>query len=361
MSGAATGPAASLLRGGLDIVEPFYGAAIRVRNRLFDSHIRKIHRLPRPVISIGNITTGGTGKTPMVRWLAENLRRQGHNAAVLSRGYRSATGEAGDELTMLDRLLNEAGSDQRILLRANPNRVQAAKDALREHPEIDVFILDDGFQHRRVARDLDIVLISASEPFGFDHLLPRGMLREPISSLKRADAVVITHSDLAAPEELSLIEAKIRKYNPSVAAYRAIHAQIGMRDSQNSVPGTIDSPMEELSRRKFFAFCGIGNPQTFDFQLRKFGLSAGSRWFADHHHYSTADLTSLKQAAQAAGADVLVTTEKDWVKIAPLAKPLDFPLWRVEMQVRFLDQDERLLLDQVREAISSGSGKLITP
>jgi tetraacyldisaccharide 4'-kinase len=352
MSGAATGPAASLLRGTLRIAEPFYGAAVRLRNRLFDSEIRKIHRLPRPAISIGNITTGGTGKTPMVRWLAENLRCQGRNVAVLSRGYRSAEGGLGDELMMLDRLLNQEGSEKRVLLRANPNRVDAARDVLREHPEIDIFLLDDGFQHRRIARDLDIVLISASEPFGFGHLLPRGLLREPLSSLKRVGAVVITHADLATSEELSLIEAKIRKYNPSVAVYRAIHAQIGMKESHASPTAPVDHPMVELSRRRFFVFCGIANPQAFDRQLRKFGSPTGSRWFADHHRYSDADLASIRQAAQAASAEVLLTTEKDWVKVGPLAQADGLPIWRVEIQVRFEDQDERLLLDQVREAIS---------
>lgn len=347
MSGRAAGAGASMLRGLLNVAEPFYCGATLIRNTLFDSWIKSSHSLGRPVISVGNVTTGGTGKTPMVRWLAERLRAQGQNVAILSRGYRAHGKELGDELTMLDRTLNRPDS-QLIYLRANPDRVKAGEKLLREHPPIDVFLLDDGFQHRRVHRDLDIVLISAAEPFGFGHVLPRGLLREPLSGLRRAGAIVLTHADQVPAAQLAAIELEVRRFNPGAPIYRAIHSQTCLFPSS---PGP-SLPMKELGEKSFFAFCGIGNPAAFDRHLQAFpDTYRGSRWFGDHHAYLPADLIELSNQARNVGAEILLTTEKDWVKVEPLAASIAIPIWRVEMRMQFLDSDEARLLDQVRRAI----------
>jgi len=347
MSGQATGARAGALRAALLLAEPFYGAAMRARNRLFDVGLRKSHKLPRPVISIGNITTGGTGKTPMVLWLAERLCDEGRRVAILSRGYGSKAGELGDELTMLDRMLN-SGEHSPVFVRANPDRVAAANELLRQHPEVDVFILDDGFQHRRVARDLDVVLINATSPFGFGHVLPRGMLREPLSGLSRAGAIVLTHADRVSADELSRIEQTIRAHNPHAPIYRTFHAHTGLRSPDASSPPRSE---DELSQVPFFAFAGIGSPDLLDAQLRAYGSTyVGRHWFADHHPYSEAELSELRQAAQAANAKVLVTTEKDWAKIASLpSTTAGLPIWRIDMTLRFAGDHEHHFLDQVHQ------------
>lgn len=349
MSGAANGIAPATLRATFLLAEPLYASAMILRDRLYDAGALAARRLPRPVISIGNITTGGTGKTPMVRWLAERLRDDGHGVAILSRGYGAPAGSAGDELIMLERLLNGPAASK-VWLRASPNRVAAGHALLDDHPEIDVFVLDDAFQHRRVARDLDVVLISALEPFGFGHVLPRGLLREPLRGLRRAGAVVITHTDQVPSETLSDIEQQVRRHHPAVPIHRAIHAQIGLRASFAA-----EQPMDQLSRRRFFAFCGLANPNALDRQLSRFGPEyVGRRWFADHHDYTAADLERLTEEARRAGAELLVTTEKDWVKVEPMVVARDrLPIWTIDMRIRFLCEDEGRLFEQIRGVIAS--------
>lgn len=354
VSGQATGPGASVARGFLSIIEPFYAGATSVRNRLFDQQMMSVRRLPRPVISIGNITTGGTGKTPMVQWLADCLRNEGRHLAILSRGYRAAPGSLGDELSMLDRALNEPGKPP-VHLRANSDRFTAGEALLNEHPEIELFVLDDGFQHRRLARDLDVVLINAAEPFGFGHVLPRGLLREPLAGLRRAGAVVLTHADQATPQQLSEIETEIRRHNPTAPLHRAIHAPAGLRSSH---PQMETRPMDELSRRRFFALCGIGNPAAFHRQLERFGaMYVGRRWFGDHHAYTAEDLGVVSIEARRAGADILVTTEKDWVKLEPFAAASDLPIWRAEVRIQFLEANEQSMLDQIRRVLAPLPGR----
>jgi tetraacyldisaccharide 4'-kinase len=345
MGGAETSPRAAALRAGLGVAEPFYRGAMRLRNYLFDAGFRKVHRMPVPVVSVGNITTGGTGKTPMVRWLAEQLREAGHRPAILSRGYRAGDAGLGDELTMLDRHLND-GDQAPIPLRANPDRVAEGQALLAEHPEVDFLVLDDGFQHRRIARDLDIVLISAANPFGFGHVLPRGLLREPLTGLRRAGAVVITHADQISAEDLENIETQIRRHAPMAPIYRASHEQFGLREARTVYA------MEELARRNYFVFGGIANPENFAKQLARFAPSTGYRWFPDHHAYTANDLESLDQTARAAGAEILVTTEKDWVKIESLSARAGLPIWRAQMRIRVFDDHEQRLLGQV-SALSS--------
>ena len=352
MSGTRRGVTAGSLRLALSALEPFYASTLLARNAFYRAGLKSTVMLDRPVISIGNLTTGGTGKTPMVRWLAGQLRAGGKQVAVLSRGYKSAPGQPGDEQIMLDHLLNGPGVD-RVILRANPDRVVAAQEVLRETPQTDLFLLDDGFQHRRVARNLDIVLLSAVNPFGYGHVLPRGLLREPISGLRRAGAVVITHADQVNESAIMDIERRIRRSHGEAAIYRAVHRQTGLRTASAPAFLAPDRAIEDLKHRKFFAFSGIGNPHVLHTQLQALGSSyVGNRWFADHHLYTENDCIALRQAAARHGAELLVTTEKDWVKINPLASTIHgYEIWRMDIEMCFLDHGEERLLRQVHAAL----------
>ncbi|MEO1997370.1 MAG: tetraacyldisaccharide 4'-kinase, partial [Planctomycetaceae bacterium] len=177
ISGHNRGLAARSVRWGLECLASIYGSGVRLRNRTYDRGLRKVQALPVPAISVGNLTAGGTGKTPFVAYLANSFCTHQHQPAILSRGYGSQDGEANDEKRVLDLLCPNVPHDQ------HPDRVAAAARVCEQH-NIDVLILDDGFQHRRAARDLDIVLIDALNPWGFGHLLPRGLLREPPSALQ---------------------------------------------------------------------------------------------------------------------------------------------------------------------------------
>ena len=355
MSGEALGVGPALTRAGTAAVEPAYAAVAAIRNWLFDRGLKKSLRLPRPLVSVGNITTGGTGKTPVVRWLAERLRDAHRQVAVLARGYGARPGEWGDEQVMLDQLLNDRPGLGRVTIAAHPDRFTAAQRVLRERPDVDAFVLDDGFQHRRLARDLDVVLVSATSPFGYDHVLPRGMLREPLGGLRRAAAGIITRADQVTPYVLDAIEWRIREIAPALPIYRATHEHAGFRSAAQD--GAL--PLDELSGRNWFAVCGIGEPQAFLGQLKGLGgKCAGHRWFADHHRYTPQDLADLRREAVGAGADVLLTTEKDWAKLAtfPDAGEGRPPVWRVGMRIRFFGQGEALLLDQIAGVIKKRAG-----
>ncbi|MEZ6191533.1 MAG: tetraacyldisaccharide 4'-kinase [Phycisphaerales bacterium] len=205
MSGNAPGPAAAATRLGLSALAPAYRLAVALRNKQFDAGLRKPAKLPRPVISVGNLTTGGTGKTPMVIELARRLLNQNHKPAILLRGYmKEGATASSDEAVELQRELGSA-----VPVMPNPDRTEGARQVLEKHPEVTVFILDDGFQHRQVHRDLDLVLIDATRPFGFNHLLPRGLLREPARNLRRAHAVILTRCDLITPSELAALDRQI--------------------------------------------------------------------------------------------------------------------------------------------------------
>ncbi|HZL34159.1 MAG TPA: tetraacyldisaccharide 4'-kinase [Tepidisphaeraceae bacterium] len=353
MSGESRGIAAGAARAGLSLIESVYAGAMMMRNRLYDIGALRSVRLERPVISVGNLTAGGTGKTPMVRWLASHLRDQGRTAAILSRGYKSAGGQPGDEQRMLDQLLNAPGASP-VVLKANPNRQEAARQATAENSRIDVFLLDDAFQHRRIQRELDIVLLAATDPFGYGHVLPRGMLREPLAGLGRAGAVVITHADCASEDQARAIEQRVRAFNPSCPIYRAMHAHAGLRYAATPAAAPPDMPMEELHSRRFFAFCGIGNPRLFSRQLEAYGPQyVGRQWFADHHRYTAKDLAALRAQAAQAGAEELVTTEKDWVKIAGLAdaEADRLRILRIDVRMRFNETDSGRLIAQIRRVI----------
>lgn len=196
LSGEDRGAGAKLTRVALTAMEPAYRAAVALRNVAFDRGWRTPRDLGRPTISVGNLTVGGTGKTPMVVALCRKLIAMGHLPGVLLRGYKSHGGRSDEA----DELQTTLGSQ--VVVEADPDRVAAARRVLQKTPGTTVFVLDDGFQHRRAHRDLDIVLLDAARPFADGHVLPRGLLREPMQNLRRASAVIFTHADLALSEQL---------------------------------------------------------------------------------------------------------------------------------------------------------------
>ena len=189
VSGQRSGLGGWLLRGGLRLAETPYALAMRLRNWQFDRGRKAIQSVPVPVISVGNLTMGGTGKTPLVAWVARWLRQHDVRVTLISRGYGASAGGRNDEALELEHQLPDVPHLQ------NPDRLAAARLALEEF-ECQAILLDDGFQHRRIARDLDIVLLDACEPFGYGHVFPRGMLREPLAGLNRADVLALSRADM---------------------------------------------------------------------------------------------------------------------------------------------------------------------
>ncbi|CAN5601409.1 tetraacyldisaccharide 4'-kinase [soil metagenome] len=345
MNGDLTGPIGATLRGLLRCAEPFYAKAMNSRNAAYDTGKKPSENLGRPTISIGNITSGGTGKTPMVRWLCQQLMREKIRPAVLMRGYRATEAGGSDEQVMLEQFLGAGGT----IIEANPDRVAGAAAVLAKAPDIGAFVLDDGFQHRRVRRNLDIVLISAIEPFGYGHVLPRGLLREPLAGLRRAGAVVITHARRVTSDQLEAIKTELRKVYPIGPIYHADHGPVGFRTQNVASSAGIDEYDDALRDEPVLACCGLGDPRVFQEQLLGLGARVlTTKWFGDHHPYSGADLQLIYERADAVGAKYIITTEKDWVKLRNLPlRPEGLPIWRLDVVMRFWWNDETMLLEQV--------------
>lgn len=272
-----------------------YGFAARVRLRLYARGVFKTKRLRTPVISVGNLTVGGTGKTPMVIWLAEHFLAAGKRVAILSRGYKGS-GETSDEIALMKYRLNE-----RVLFGVGANRFE--QGLLLEKHAVDVFLLDDGYQHVQLARDVNLLLMDAAQPLGSEMLLPAGRLREPVSAMSRATLLVFTRTETSAGAAAAI--AKLQGYPVFSAATRLL----GFRRFGGGVQ--VLAPAE-IGAGPFFAFCGIGNPRAFFLDLQNWQIPiAGTKAFRDHHRYTAGEVHALVRSAQAAGARALVTTEKD--------------------------------------------------
>jgi len=345
ISGRRKAVDAVLARLGLSIAGAAYSAAIRVRNSLYDKQILKTHSAGAAVISVGNITTGGTGKTPLVIWLVRYLAKQ-YRPAVLTRGYKSNQG-ISDEASLLARACSK------IPVIVNPDRVTGAKEGIIQGAN--VLVMDDGFQHRRLARDLDIIAIDATCPFGYGRLLPAGLLREPLSSLKRADAVIITRADQVNRDRLDEIAQTLNAIKPSLVIATAVHKPLFLVDNHGA-----ELQLTHVKNKKVFAFCGIGNPDAFLSTLKSLGATvAGSSVYDDHYHYSKADIEQLAASTKATNADLALTTEKDFSKIDPAwfkNLPVDFAYLAVEIELRSgAEQITGLINNAIAGKISASS------
>jgi tetraacyldisaccharide 4'-kinase len=300
ISGQSNGLAAAVLRFLLGVAAIGYLLVVRLRNFLYSNGWLKTHTSDVPVISIGNITVGGTGKTPLVIWLYNLLQERNIHCAILTRGYK-ATQNYEDEPAILAKSCPEA----RVVV--NPDRVTGAAEAVNDF-DAKLLIMDDGFQHRRLARDLDIVAIDATCPFGYGKILPAGLLREPVASLKRADAAVITRCDQRTEAQLAQLEKELQRINPDMIIAKSIHKPICAK----SMVGK-EISIEELKGKKIFAFCGIGNPDAFLDTIKGLGANlVGSKVYNDHYRYGDECLVDIYEQARQLKANLILTTQKDW-------------------------------------------------
>ena len=349
-------PAAAAARFALAALEPAYRAAVAVRNATFDFGLRKPRPAAQKVISVGNITAGGTGKTPMVMDLVRRVVLLGHRPAVVLRGYKGSArgnarpnsgggsgggGEVSDEAA---ELASRLASDVPII--TNPDRHAAAHRLTTDCPHIDVLILDDAFQHRQIARDLDLVLIDATVPFGHGRMLPRGLLREPPSSLARADAVIITRADLVTADELATLDHTIESITARPPIAHTAHQWTAWRSTGSAAPPAADQSFDltALKNQPVLAVSAIGNPGAFAAAVHThIAPNTPIITYPDHHRYTPADLHQIFDHAQSAAATAIVTTEKDWVKWQihlDTASPL--PIYRPALNIQFLDGGEAL-------------------
>jgi tetraacyldisaccharide 4'-kinase len=293
------------------------------------------------VISVGNLTLGGTGKTPCVEYVARFCRQRDVRVTILSRGYGSVRGR-NDEALVLEENLPDVPHLQ------GPDRVVLASTAVEEL-ESEALILDDGFQHRRLQRDLDLVLLDATNPWGHGYLFPRGLLREPARSLRRAGVIALTRCDQVEPAVRRALREAVERLAPQVPVVETTHRPVGLINSERQ-----QTPLEDLGKYRVAAFCGIGNPEAFRKTLVDLGADVRAfRIFADHHAYSRADVESLRTwAGQQAKDCVIVTTQKDLVKLR-LAMLGGRPLWALQICLH-VEVGQELLDRKLQEVVGSG-------
>lgn len=344
----------------------FWNGAARLRVRLYQSGVLRKKWLGAKVISIGNIAWGGTGKTPFTIWLAHRLQAGGLRVSILTRGYRRASREqvqvippgtppenaaaAGDETQLYLR-------NRRIPVGASSSRYEAGRLLESQFP-VDVHLLDDGFQHLALHRDLDLVLVDAENPWGRRGPFP-SLLRESPAALKRADAILLTRCELlpsvSGGDSWESLRVAIQRFNPSAPCF-AVRTQllrfVEWRGNRALEP-------EEFRSRRPLAFCALGNPRAFFRMLEMEGIPvAGERSFPDHHRYSLRDLGSIEKVAGEAGADCLLTTEKDLINLTPDAHfrlPLYWPA--IELNV----EDEPRLLRWIWDRLELPAVSLPNP
>ena len=315
---------ATLARGVLRIAETPYTIAVTIRNRRYDRGAAEVHKVDVPIITVGNLTLGGTGKTPMVKWLAQRFQNAGLRVAIVSRGYGAADGKHNDEALELAQALPNVPHLQ------NRDRVAGAQQAIREFNS-QLLLLDDGFQHRRLGRDLDIVLLDALEPFGFEHVFPRGTLREPLVGLQRANVVCLSRADAISQSERETIRKRVADIAPQAAWCEAAHAASKLVNARGE-----SQPLEFLANHRVAAFCGIGNPAGFRHTLAAAGCEPVAwREFPDHHTFTSANQTELIATAKNSKADAFVCTQKDLVKLTQ-AELGGVPVWAVAIEMKFL-------------------------
>lgn len=342
VSGRRQGVVASLCRAGLSLLSCGYGGVTTLRNFAFDCGWRESTRVAAKVISVGNLTAGGTGKTPTVAYVVRTLQRLGASPAIISRGY-GGQGGVNDEKLVLDQLV--PGVPHLL----NPKRVLAARELLnrpvtgRPH----AIVLDDAFQHRQIARDFDLVLVDCLNPWGFGRLLPRGLLREPLKALKRASCVLMTRCDQVDEETRQSIQATIRRWT-SEPILRSSFQPTRLVNSLGEF-----RQIDILQRQHVAAFCGIGNPAGFRRTLTSCGVAVPDdrfRVYPDHHAYVSADLNDLGKWAKSIHAECLVSTQKDLVKI-PSPSLQGIPLWAVEVALQFDNPESETQLVEMLKAV----------
>lgn len=276
-----------------------YGLGVGVFRWLYERKILPRKRLPYPVISVGNLTWGGTGKTPFVEYLARKIGAHRKIPLVLTRGY------SHDEALELQHHLPTA------VIGVGKDRAKVADRVQKERKHVDIAILDDGLQHQALGRDVDIAVINSLNPFGNGKLIPRGILREPPGVLKRAAIVVLTHVNLVSPEELKRLKEKISALAPQAQVIETVMEVLFLYRAKTKVRMSV----EKMSGRRVATFAAVGTPRSFQLVLQKLGVKTVRNFeFLDHHIYTKPELLKIKEIAQSAGAEEIITTEKDFYR-----------------------------------------------
>ena len=356
MTGAGSAPLISLPTA-LFTVSLLYGAAQKLREFAYRKRVLPSHQLPCKAICVGNITVGGTGKTPMTVYVAQAIKRLVYKTAIVSRGYRGSAEsrggivsdgntirmgpeQAGDEPYMM------ACSLKQIPVIIGKNRYASGMLAVK-HFQPDVVVLDDGFQHLRLKRDIDLVLLDHASPFGNAHLLPRGILREPISSLARSTACILTRHRAGINEPGTSPIDLIKKYAPQSPVFTSSHdpyfypIKAGEQFSINGVTRPYSQQeISRLTKDPIFGFSGIARNADFQNTVKNLGFrTTGFLEYSDHHRYSAHDLETVQSQAATAGARRLITTEKDLVRLPP-QNPFSMELIVVGVKISFGEKQQ---------------------
>jgi len=315
-----------------------YGDIVKLRARLYANGSLKAKRLQTPVISVGNLTVGGTGKTPLVIWLAERLLAEGKRVGILSRGYKGAHGTS-DEIALIKFRLRD-----RVVFGVGADRY--AQGLQLEQKSVDVFLLDDGYQHLQLARDVDILLMDATQPMGKQWMLPAGPMREPVSAMERADILVVTRAETIPGTQAAI--GKLQGYPVFAAATKLL----GFRRFGGGMEMLL---AEGIGEGPFYAFSGIGNPRAFAQDLQNWNLNVlKTSEFPDHHRYDARDAHELEQIAKASGAKALITTEKDEQNLAGVNFE-ELPVFVAVIE--FAISQEENLMALIRERLEARSAE----
>lgn len=323
-----------------------YTLAINHRNRGFDKR-RGVIYFDRPVISVGNLSVGGTGKTPMVAYLARAVFDGGHFPCIAMRGYKAKPGQESDEAATYARALPHVP----VVARANRTGGLIDLFATPQGEKIDCIILDDGFQHRQIGRELDLVLIDATRSPFDDRVLPAGWLREPITSLARASGVIITHAEAVDPSTLTTLQTNIDRAGIRLLSI-CRHSWTTLAIHENGEER--EESVNWLARRRVLAICAIGNPHPFLRAVEQAvgGTLVGAVVLRDHDPYNPPTVARILAQARDASADLIVTTEKDWSKLRAGDWPL--PIVRPRLHLQF-DSGEEALRELVLDTVARGA------
>ena len=342
----------------LSMVSKVYGGAVKLRRNFYKKAVFKSKRLPCSIISIGNITVGGTGKTPMTIYIAKVIKQLGYNVVVISRGYKGKSEKiggivsdgkvllmtpenAGDEPYMMAKRLKD------VPVIVGKNRLKAGRQAISKFNP-DVIVLDDGFQHLKLQRDLDLVLLDYRNPFGNGHLLPRGVMREPASAILNANVIILTRSDAVNENEMSSPLKKLRFYERNKPVYRTFHHPFVYKIIngekiifEKNIKEILRQNSESIKGRTVFAFSGLADNHDFQQTVKSLRCNlSGHMEFPDHHPYSEKDLKDISAAAKKSMSECLITTEKDYVR---MAHKIDWPgdLFVIGIEIDFGEDKKR--------------------
>lgn len=335
-----------LARAALAVLSVPYASAIILRNAYYDLFRKSVTRVSVPVISIGNITTGGTGKTPMTVAVATRLVAHRKSVAILLRGYKASPADDSSATADRARTMWGSHSDEALLLKrrcpeamvlVNPDRSASAQRAVAEGAN--VIVLDDGFQHRRLARNLDIVLIDATTPFGHGYILPRGLLREPASSLRRADLIILTRCSEIDQATRTVLLGTLRRVSGGKPIIEASHQPARLLDLKGRAAG-IDDPTSVQA----VIFAGIGNFDSFRRGVEKMGVRVIAAYqYPDHHAYTDEEIQGIQDVTVSLEANAVITTEKDAVKLVGRWDDHTCRLLVVQLEIAFEDAGEKQL------------------